>query len=157
MNKHEQYIMDTREHKKLIKKMEYWKFYINLPEEEQQRNLDNYGIHSKYKEERKYYRKMFAKQFISHSYLNAVASYVDCKKAAEKLAKDIEIRRMGFGIIDRLKIWQLETNPKSTVNSPSWNFMQMGKIFQEEFKKEFKKVIEEAEYDGIKTIRSQGH
>lgn len=135
MNKYERYIIDTREHRELIKRMEYWKFYINIPEEELQRNLDNYGIHSKDKQERKQCRKRFANQFASHSYLNAVASYVDCKKTAEKLLKKIENKRSEFSIIDRLKIWQLETNPKSSVNSPSWNLMQIGNIFREGLKK----------------------
>jgi|GEM_PF-4199541 len=126
MTKYERFILDKRELSRIVRQIKYWENFTTLPKEQLQSSLDNYGLQDPNKRDRKQYRKEFVKSYIAHSQENAQKKHESLSMEKQWVAKELRARKRTFNFIDRLGIYWMEINPKSTVNSPSWNAMQMG-------------------------------
>lgn len=140
MNKYERHILDKRGLKTIEKRILYWNKYLTFPPENLQREFYSPKIYSKWKSERKEARKDFVRRVEGHSQEKARIKYADAVIDYGYLSIIILDQIKKFNFIDELRIFIMEFNPKSTVNSPSWNFMQLASSYG----KGFKKGLEEA-------------
>ena len=141
MNKYERFILDKRELIGIEKKIIYWDKFMLLPPEKLQSELYGPAIYSKWKSERKEARKEFPRKVKSLSQMKAAAQvikwYLELGRKAESILEQLK----GFGILDKMRIKHMESSPRSTVNSPSWNWMQVGKELQRCFMKGYEEGL----------------
>ncbi len=135
MNKYERFILDKRELIGIEKKIIYWDKFMLLPPEKLQSELYDPAIYSKWKSERKEARKDFVRKVEGHSQKKAAAQVIKWYLELGRKSESILAQLKCFSVIDKMRIKHMESSPRSTVNSQSWNWMQVGTLMVDGFAK----------------------